>query len=231
MRLFHNSSIKYKAALQYTAVFCLPILLAALYFSTHPFKDCLLSRHFSLRQLNSSQRSNIEISAAKLNGLVLKPGEVFSFNKAVGPRLDRRGYKAAASYLGSKSPATVGGGICLISSGLYQAALAAGLEILERSPHMRTVGSVEPGLDATVWYGQFDLRFKNNSGMPLQFKLDCRDGNLSIALYGQKERLALPVQELKTVVAARNKSELMIETFKCLPGKRTFISRDFYKIN
>src|SRR5205085_2176072 len=107
--------------------------------------------------------------AQRLDGLILQPGTQFSFNQAIGPRTTKRGYRPAPSYLGVDSPSTLGGGLCLLSSGIYQLALETGLPIQQRVPHLRTIHSVPPGLDATVWYGGADLRFTNTLSQPIQF--------------------------------------------------------------
>lgn len=231
MKIGKHANTVGKNAANIAALLLVPCLLAIFFYSAHPFKDCLLTRRFSLRELNPAQRANIDIAARRLDGRVIKSGETFSFNKVLGPRSDARGYRAAASYLGKKSPSTVGGGICLLSSGIYQAALAAGLEIVERNPHLRTVASVEPGLDATVWWGQCDLKFKNNTACPLELKVECKNQNLYVSLYGQQSQLESPPAELKTVLAGRNSSELLVESFRVIDNRRIFVARDHYRLN
>ncbi len=213
------------------ALFSLPLFLASFFLLTFPFKDELVSKVFSLRGLNSSQQFNIELACRALNNLVLQPGEQFSFNKVVGPRSDARGYRSAPSYLGPNSPSTSGGGICLVSSALYQAALASGMRVSERLPHLRTISSVTPGLDATVWYGRADLKFINESKQPLQIKTECKNGNFYLRLYSQNKNEMPPVSVLRTVHARQNRNELLVEVFKENAGKRSFVSRDLYQLH
>ena len=88
--------------------------------------------------------------------------EVFSFNGIVGERTRERGFEKGYIFVGNQKVIGMGGGICQISSTLFNAARGAGMEIVERHPHMRKVDYVEPGNDATVAYGELDFRFKNS---------------------------------------------------------------------
>lgn len=115
----------------------------------------------------AGRSQNIYLAAASLHGLVLQAGEEFSFNRAVGPRTAARGYQQAVIFVGRRQQLGLGGGICQVSSTLYQAVLAgerAGLEVSERHPHSLPVAYAGPGLDATVAWGSLDLRWRNNSG-------------------------------------------------------------------
>jgi vancomycin resistance protein VanW len=217
-------------SLKIFALMAMPLALALFLWLTNPFRDELVREVYSLASLSPSQTYNIELAARSLDGRVLKCGELFSFNRAVGPRRGEKGYRPAPTYVGPDSPATVGGGICLVSSALYQAALAVGLKIEARSPHLRTIASVTPGLDATVWYGRQDLKFRNNTGKPLQIKAECRNHNLYISLLGERSSQT-PVAQLKTVTARKTDRELMVEVFRDIDNKRTFVSRDLYQIN
>lgn len=215
----------------WTSLVALPLALASFFVMSHPFRDELASRTFGLSYLSPTQINNIAIASNSLNGYVLEPGQVFSFNRVVGPRTDSRGYRSARSYLGNESPATFGGGICLLSSGLYQDALIAGLKIEERLPHMRTIASVEPGLDATVWYGNADLKFRNITAHPMQIKAEVKDHNLYIKFLSENASDMPARAELKTFIARRSQSELMVEVFRNVAGKRSFVSRDHYQLS
>lgn len=106
---------------------------------------------------------NITLACESINGISLADGEEFSFNKTVGQRSKERGYKdAPIIFHGEKSYGT-GGGVCQVSTTVYMAALNAGLEINERHKHSENV-SYAPGTDATVVYGEKDLKFTNNTG-------------------------------------------------------------------
>lgn len=207
----------------------LPLCLSLYFFKAYPFPDELASRTFSLNILSPIQRNNIDIAARAVNNTVLEPGEEFSFNRIVGPRSDGKGYRPAPSYLGPDSPSTVGGGICLVSSAIYQASLEANCKIVERVPHLRTIASVPPGLDATVWYGKADLKFRNNLSVPIQISAQCSDNNLRLKLLGQKSATNMVKSKLHTVVVSQNREELLVEAFTETNGKRHLLTRDLYR--
>ena len=108
--------------------------------------------------------NNLALCANSLNGTLVASGEEFSFNKTVGERTSDKGYKPARILTGDEADCAVGGGVCQISSTLFNAAADAGMEIVERHNHQNEVHYVEIGRDAAVSYGTLDFRFKN----PLQ---------------------------------------------------------------
>ena len=113
-----------------------------------------------------NRNNNIRVSLSRFNGMILKPGETFSFNKVVGPRTLKAGFFEAPEQVYGDLVTGVGGGVCQSSTTLYQAALTAGLTILKRSIHSEKVGYSELGQDATVYlYGgrEIDFAFKNTS--------------------------------------------------------------------
>lgn len=112
---------------------------------------------------SSNRLSNIKLSIELINGTCLKPGETFSFNEVVGERTSERGFKSAAAYSSGTVVNEVGGGICQTSTTLFNAAVKADLEIVERSSHSMTVSYVDRGKDAAVDWGNKDLKFKNTS--------------------------------------------------------------------
>ena len=112
---------------------------------------------------SSNRLSNIRQSLKAINGMWLDPGESFSFNQVVGQRTTERGYKTATAYSGGKVTEEVGGGICQVSTTLFNAAVKANLKIDERHPHSLTVSYVDLGKDAAVDWGNKDLKFTNNS--------------------------------------------------------------------
>ncbi len=112
---------------------------------------------------SANRLSNIRLALQFINGTCLKPGETFSFNGVVGERTTARGFKSATAYSSGKVIEEVGGGICQVSTTLFNAAVKADLEIVERHNHSLTVGYVDLGKDAAVNWGNQDLRFTNNS--------------------------------------------------------------------
>ena len=107
--------------------------------------------------------ANIKLAMQFIHGTCLKPGEVFSFNDTVGQRTAARGFQTATAYSGGEVTEEVGGGICQVSTTLFNAAVKADLEIVERHSHSLTVAYVDKGKDATVNWGSQDLKFRNTS--------------------------------------------------------------------
>jgi vancomycin resistance protein YoaR len=140
-------------------------------FSANLFKDTIgtASTNFNTNSVNNANRAvNMRLSVSKINGKILLPGDVFSFNDVVGPRTADRGYKSANSYIGGKIVQDIGGGICQVSTTLYNSTLKSDLETVFRSNHMFTVGYVPFGQDAAVSYDSTDFKFKNNTNMPIK---------------------------------------------------------------
>ena len=136
---------------------------------------------------NSNRSNNLTISAKKINGTVIMPGEIFSYNQVVGARTIEAGYKAAGAFAGGQVIQSVGGGICQVSSTLYNAALLANLEIADRSNHAFLTGYVAAGRDATVSWGTLDFKFKNTRKYPIKIEASAENGICKMAIYGIKE--------------------------------------------
>ena len=147
---------------------------------------------------SANRKSNVKLSAQACNGVVLMPGEVFSYNNTTGSRTADKGYLGAPVYSGGASVEGIGGGICQTSSTIYYAVLHTTLEIVERHAHMYAVEYVPDGMDATVWYGASDFRFKNNTNYPVKVVTESYDKNgsryLTVKIYGTNEdgRYAVP---------------------------------------
>ena len=136
---------------------------------------------------NRNRSNNIEISVEKIDGTIILPGETFSYNQTVGERTIAAGYKEAGAYAGGKVVQDVGGGICQTSSTLYNAALLANLEIVDRSNHQFLTSYVAAGRDATVAWGAIDFQFKNNRSYPIKIEASAKNGACTMSIYGIKE--------------------------------------------
>jgi len=132
-----------------------------------------------------SRTHNIALTARLLRGRLIRTGEVFSFNRAVGPRTRARGFLPAPVILRDEFVPGDGGGVCQVSSTLFNAALLADLKVLSRTPHSLPVAYVPVGRDATVVYGAIDLRFRND-GPPLLLWAEVRGGQLVVRFYGRR---------------------------------------------
>lgn len=151
-----------------------------------PFPDLLSQFSTSFTSSGYNRSNNIILSSAKLNGLVLMPGEEFSYNQAVGQRTRAAGFREAGAFSNGKVVQEVGGGICQVSSTLYNAVLYANLEIVERTNHYFNPGYVKAGLDATVSWGGPDFRFRNNRNYPIRIVTDTSGKKLKVYIYGLK---------------------------------------------
>ncbi len=136
---------------------------------------------------------NISLAASRLNGIIIKSGEIFSFDKAVGDISSLTGYKQAYVIDNGRTVLGDGGGVCQVSTTLFRAALSAGLPIIERHQHAYRVGYYEqdsgPGFDAAIYSPTVDLKFKNNTGHALliQTYIDTVSDHLTFAFYGTRD--------------------------------------------
>lgn len=133
-----------------------------------------------------NRTENIKLAAKTLDGLVLAPQEEFSFNQRVGERTAGAGYKEAMIIVNNQFIPGLGGGVCQVSSTLYNAALLAHLEILERHPHSLEINYVPPGQDATVAYPDLDLKLKNSTSGYLLIRSYTQGNTLTFEFYGKE---------------------------------------------
>lgn len=135
---------------------------------------------------STKERShNIKLCSSKINGTILECGEEFSFNKTVGKRSIKNGYKTAKIIVDGKFVDGIGGGVCQVSTTLYNAVILAGLEVIECHPHSLGVSYVSPSFDAMV-SSTSDLRFINNTNGPLLINVSASNGVLRVKIHGEK---------------------------------------------
>ena len=147
-----------------------------------PAKEEVLGRYKTSFNPGEKNRTiNLKLAAAAINGQVIQPGKTFSFNKTVGPRTRERGYLEATIFVGGKKEQGLGGGICQVSSTLYNAVLNSKLKVVERHTHSLPVTYVPTGKDATVSYGYLDFRFQNNKPYPVKIQAAVGKNTLDIA--------------------------------------------------
>lgn len=137
----------------------------------------------------NSRGSNVENAANKIDDLLLMPGDEFSYEKAVGPVIDSNGYKYAPVISNGKLVNGIGGGVCQVSSTLYNTQLKAGILPTERKNHSKPVSYVPRGLDATLASGIIDYKFKNPYDYPLVINTIAKNGNLTIEIWSNKDAL------------------------------------------
>lgn len=151
------------------------------------FPDLLATYTSNYSSSGANRSNNVALAASKINGVVLMPGDVFSYNGTVGRRTTAAGFKAAGAYSNGQVVNEVGGGICQVSSTLYNSVLRANLEIVSRTNHMFQVGYVPIGTDATVSWGSPDFQFKNNRNYAIRIVATTYNKNVTIKVYGLKQ--------------------------------------------
>ena len=158
------------------------------------FPDELATFSTTYSTSNVNRSTNIRLASDKINGTVVMPGEIFSYNTTVGQRTTSAGFKAAAVYSGGQVTTGLGGGICQVSSTLYNAVLLSNLEIVERQNHGFNPGYVPAGRDATVSWGSPDFKFKNSRNYPIKIICDGSDGTITVDILGLKDEVEYDVE-------------------------------------
>ncbi|MBQ8300746.1 MAG: VanW family protein, partial [Clostridia bacterium] len=148
------------------------------------FADTLASYSTSYGGSTSNRCANVARAASLINGKVLAPGEVFSFNDTVGKRTTANGFYTAKEYINGKSVDGIGGGTCQVSSTLYSAVLYADMNIVERLNHMMSVGYIPLGQDATVSDSGVDFKFRNSSDYPVKISAYTNGSTITISIIG-----------------------------------------------
>lgn len=150
---------------------------------------------------------NVEVGAQKLDGHLLYPGDTFSVTDMVVPFTAENGYEMAPSYESGKVVDSYGGGICQVSTTLYNAVLGAELDVLARSNHTMTVSYVDPSKDAAIAEGLMDLAFQNNTDAPIYIEGYAYGGELTFTIYGHETRPADRYVEYVSEVTSRTQPE------------------------
>lgn len=154
---------------------------------TEAFPNLLATFSTTFSTANTNRATNIRLASNKINGVVLLPGQQFSYNTVVGKRTAGAGYKMAGVYVNGKVSQDIGGGICQVSSTLYNTALRANLEIVKRSNHRFATGYVPLSTDATVSWGGPEFIFKNSRKYPIKIVSTVNGGRIKVDIYGCKE--------------------------------------------
>ena len=168
---------------------------------------------------NPNRVGNIRVSSEAINGTVVLPGEVFSTNKAMGPRVKSSGYTEAPTIVNGTLVPGLGGGVCQVSSTLYNAALLADLEIVERRPHSLRVSYVPASRDAVISGDYVDLKFKNTTGYPIYIGGYTSGSSVTMTIYGSSK-------------AAKKDVKIISDVYQTIPkeGKTQTKSRAYRKV-
>jgi vancomycin resistance protein YoaR len=222
---------------------------AIIYLAPAPKKDvCLASFSTSLEGRTPSQWRNAELAMKKLRGAVIKPGEVFSFNQRVGTWSRDQGYKRAPVSYNGTLIATWGGGVCQTSTTMYNTALLAGMEVVERSSHRFAPDYVAPGRDAAVAFSDIDLKFKNPLPYPVHIDGKIENSQITLSIWGEKQIEEKPqiVTEIHSIdephtyhmkgdggtyyIRNTGKPGCEVWTYRVMKGQRELLSMDDYPV-
>ncbi len=147
------------------------------------FKD-VLSTYTTKAGWNADRNVNLRLACEAIDGIIMNPGDSFSYNQTLGQRTPEKGYRPGASYVGGETVLDYGGGICQVSSTLYYCTVVADLEILERDCHGYASSYIPLSMDATVFWGGIDYRFRNNSIYPIRIDAHAEGGNVTVSIMG-----------------------------------------------
>lgn len=137
---------------------------------------------------NTNRTTNLKVACETLNGLVLNPGETFSFNNTLGQLTSAKGYKSAPDDSSYEPENILGGGICQVASTLYVSVMVSDLEITSRTSHSYPVSYIDYGMDASVSWGGSDLKFRNTTPYPIKIEAEVSSSYVSIQILGTEER-------------------------------------------
>jgi len=151
------------------------------------FPDLLATYSSNYSASNVSRSHNVALSSQLISNTVLAPGDVFSYNDTVGPRTAARGFREAGVYVGNKVEQGIGGGICQVSSTLFNTVVLSDLKIVYRTNHSLPVSYVPLGRDATVSYGSIDFKFSNSTNAPIKIVASASNGKNVVSIYGTKQ--------------------------------------------
>ena len=159
------------------------------YFYNLGIRQLLAEATTSFAGSSYERRYNIQLGAGRLSGVLIPPGEIFSFAKAMGEVSERTGFKKAFVISGDQTLEGVGGGMCQVSTTLFRSAYFSGLPIVQRRPHSYQVRYYQPtGLDAAVFLPSLDLKFKNDTPGHLQIQSSVSDNQVTFRIFGTKDR-------------------------------------------
>lgn len=197
------------------------------------FPDVISSFSTKYPTSNSDRTTNLRLASNKIDGVVVMPGEEFSYNKVVGKRTIAAGYKEAAIYENGQVTSGLGGGICQISTTLYNAVVAADLDIVSRRNHMFVPSYVDGGMDATVVWGSTDFKFKNTRDYPIKIESSVNGGIARVKIHGLLTDDEYDISiESRTVKSSS--TSFVVDAYKVYRKdgnvvKREKLSRDTYK--
>ncbi len=190
-------------------------------------QNTLLASFTTKTTSSTSRNTNIRLCSSAFNGYVLAPGETFSINTLTGPRTSAKGYKEAGSIQNGIMIQEPGGGVCQVSTTLFNAVVRAGLEIEERHGHSWPSDYVKIGMDAAIDYPAKDFKFKNTSDAPIYLVSTFEDRNLTVEVYGKpilEEGVTIDLRSTTDSTIKRG-SDIMVFDESVAPGKNKTVRK------
>lgn len=203
-------------------------------FGMEAFPNLLATYSTNYAASNKDRTTNLRLASNKINGTVVMPGETFSYNKVVGKRTIAAGYKEAAIYQDGQVTSGLGGGICQISTTLYNAVIAADLGITSRRNHMFVPSYVTAGKDATVVWGSTDFKFENTRDYPIKIESSVSGGVATVSIYGLKTDNEYDSIRIEAKTIKSTNTSLVVDAYRVYRKdgqvvRSEKISRDTYK--
>lgn len=189
--------------------------------SDYPYELSTYKTYYDVK--NTTRTKNIDNAVSKLNDIVIPDGSTFSFNQTVGKRTVLAGYEEAKVVEGDEFVDGLGGGICQVSSTVFQAALRANLNITVRACHSLEISYVPLGADATVQWNSQDFQFKNNSGTDIRMSVTASKGTLTCSIYAKDD---IDIGNVKINVS-KNGSEYVLT--RTVNGENNYTTYSKYK--
>ena len=187
-------------------------------------QDVLGSYHTDFGTVVNGRTNNIKTGASKLDGLVVYPGETISVSEAIGPTTAENGYYPAGSYENGTTVETYGGGICQVSTTLYNAVIRAELKIVERFPHSMTVHYVPRSADAAIAGTHKDMKFKNTFDTPIYIEGKANGSTITFTVYGKKKDPKRTVEFLSETTQVKESSESTVSDNTLAEGQKVLES-------
>lgn len=190
---------------------------------TEAFPDLLATFSTKYNAGNAGRTTNLRLAANKINGTVLLPNEEFSYNAVVGERTISAGYKMAATYSNGAVVDGLGGGICQISSTLYDAVVMANLKITTRRNHQFVTSYVPAGKDATVVWGSQDFKFLNSRKYPVRITATVQGGIATVQVWGIKEEVEYDISIETKKIATIAPTTQYVQDPSLAPGQQKVV--------
>lgn len=170
-------------------------------------------------QSNRARSHNIQLASKLINNLIVPPKQIFSLNKALGPRNQESGYLQAPVIINNKLIPDFGGGVCQVATNLYNTVSLAGLTVVERVPHSLPVPYAPEGTDATIVGDLIDFKFLNNTDFPVLISSQVQQGKLLVSIFGHRQGASARLIKIETERSITKATRNYVEQDGLAPGQ------------